>query len=111
MDENIKVDFYDENGDHVSILTAQGGEVNETSQDLQAIGNVVVLSDGGSRLETERLKWHNSTQKIVSDTLVTIKRGEEEVIGVGFESDADLEHWEIKENVTGVVKRKLHTEE
>lgn len=111
MDDNIKVDFYNENGDHVSVLTARGGEVDETAQDLKAMGNVIVISDDGSRLETERLRWHNSTQKIISDTLVTIKSGGEEVTGVGFESDANLKHWEIKGNVTGIVKRKLDAEE
>lgn len=106
MDGNIKVDFYNESGHHVSVLTAQGGEVDESTQDLQARGTVVVVSDEGARLETERLRWHNETQKILSDTLVTIIREGERVEGIGFESDADLEHWEIRENVTGVVKRK-----
>ena len=106
MDGNIKVDFYNEQGRHVSVLTAQGGEVDETSQDLQARGTVIVISDEGARLEAERLNWHNATQKIQSDTLVTIIRDGETVKGIGFESDADLEHWEIRENVTGVVRRR-----
>jgi LPS export ABC transporter protein LptC len=106
MDGKVKVDFYNEQGTHVSVLTAQGGDVDESSQDLQARGNVVVISDEGACLETERLRWHNATQKIVSDTLVTITRDDETVMGIGFESDADLEHWEMKENVTGVVKRR-----
>lgn len=111
MDQDIKVDFYDEQGDHISVLTAEGGEVDETTQDLKAIGKVVVISDEGSQLETERLKWCNQTQKIVSDTLVTISSGDEEVTGMGFESDADLQHWQIKENVTGIVKRRRTSEE
>ena len=111
MDGHIKVDFYDEHGNHVSALTAAGGEVDESSQDLKAVGNVVVISDAGSHLETERLQWHNSTQRIISDTLVTIRSGDEEVAGMGFESDANLEHWEIKENVTGVVKRRIGAQE
>ena len=107
MDENIRVDFFDDDGARVSVLTAEGGEVNEESQDLTALGGVLVLSEGGSRLTTERLKWDNVRQKIISDTLVTIQSGDEEVTGIGFESDADLEHWRIKENITGTLKRRI----
>ncbi|UCE17993.1 MAG: LPS export ABC transporter periplasmic protein LptC [Gemmatimonadota bacterium] len=107
MDERIQVDFFDDNGNHVSVLTADGGAVNEISQNLTAFGNVLVLSEGGSRLKTEKLEWHNESQRILSDTLVTIQSGDEEITGVGFESDADLEHWKIKENITGVVKRRV----
>jgi LPS export ABC transporter protein LptC len=111
MDGGITVDFYDANGRHVSVLTAHRGEVDNTSQDLMAAESVIVNADSGSRLETERLKWQNATQKIVSDTLVTITRGEEHIVGMGFESDADLEHWKIKESVTGLMKRRLTTGE
>ena len=111
MDEGIRVDFYDEHGDHISVLTAENGEVDETTQDLTAVGNVVVVSDKDSRLESERLQWHHGTQKIVSDTLVTIRSGDEEVTGVGFESDADLEHWSIREDVSGIVRRKATIDE
>ena len=107
MDESIQVDFFDDSGDHVSVLTADAGEVNEVSQDLIAFGHVLVLSDGGSRLETDKLEWRHQSQKIVSDTLVSIQSEDEEVTGVGFESDANLEHWQIKKSITGVVKRKV----
>jgi LPS export ABC transporter protein LptC len=110
MDENIQVDFFDDSGNRVSVLTAEGGEVNEVTQDLRAFGNVLVLSEGGSRLKTEKLEWHNKSQKIISDTLVTIRSEDEEVVGVGFESDADLEHWQIKKSISGVIRRKVRGE-
>lgn len=111
MDENIQVDFFDDHGNHISVLTAEGGEVNEVSQDLRAFGNVLVLSEGGSRLKTERLEWHQGSQKIISDTLVTIQSDGEKVSGVGFESDADLKRWQIKERITGTVKRRITGEQ
>lgn len=111
MDQKIRVDFFDEQGDHISVLTAERGEVDEISQDLKAVGKVIVISDEGSRLVTERLEWHNRTQKIVSDTLVTISSGDEKLTGMGFESDADLQHWQIRESVTGIVKRRVTVEE
>jgi len=97
MDEGLEVDFFNDQDIHTSHLTADSGEVNERLNDLTAIGNVVVVSDSGETLHTEVLLWSNKLQKILSEVDVMITTGTDTLYGVGFESDAALRSWTIKE--------------
>ena len=97
MDEGLEVDFFNDQNIHTSHLTADAGEVNERLNDLTATGNVVVVSDSGETLHTEVLLWSNKLQKILSEVDVMITTGTDTLYGVGFESDAALHSWTIKE--------------
>ena len=104
LDEDIIVDFFNAEEKHTSKLTASSGEVNEKSHDLVAIGNVIVVSDSGATLYTERLVWKDKTKKIISDVEVKITTEADTLYGIGFESDAGLNNWIIK-NPRGVTDR------
>jgi len=103
LDSNIKVDFYDENQNHTSVLTARRGMVNDLTHDLEAHENVVVVSDSGTTLNTQELYWTNATQKIHSPAYVEITSPTEHIQGQGFESDKSLKHYVIIK-VTGKAK-------
>lgn len=96
FDSGIVVDFYDEQGVHASNLTSKKGRLDEATNNIEAFGNVVVVSDTGITLKTERLRWDNSIEKIVSNDYVTIVTAEQDTFyGNGFESDQNLENWHI----------------
>lgn len=97
FDEGVIVDFYDTEGSHTSKLTAAGGVMNEKTNDVEAVGNVVVVSDSGVTLYTERLQWSQKTEKIISDVdvMITTEKGDT-LYGNGFESDPELTEWTIK---------------
>ena len=97
MDEKIEVDFYDSEENHTSHLTAESGEIDERLKNLKAMGNVIVVSDNGETLFTEELLWNNKLQKIVSEVDVMITVEADTLYGVGFESDAGLDNWTIRE--------------
>ena len=48
LDSGVHVDFFDEHGVHSSVLTSRTGKVDENTNNLEAIGNVVVVSDSAS---------------------------------------------------------------
>lgn len=100
LDSNITVDFYDEFGKHTSVLTARKGKVDDVTHNLQAEGNVVVVSDSGTTLKTEILFWDNKTQKVYSPAYVEITSPTEQLQGHGFESDRALQHYKVL-RVTG----------
>jgi len=105
--DNVLVDFYDEMGNHTSQLTSDKGRLNESSNNVEAFGNVVVVSDSGITLQTEKIWWDNATEKVVSDQFVTITTAEQDTLyGVGFESDQNLSNWIIKE-VRGKTQKSL----
>lgn len=102
MDENIKVDFYDQKEVHTSTLTSKKGRVDETTNNLFAIDSVVVFSDSVT-IKTEEMMWRNKDRKIVSDKFVTVISPQERIEGYGFESDQSLRNYVIY-NITYVTR-------
>ena len=93
---NVEIDFYNDAGEHISILYADSARINEYSNDLNANGNVYVVSDSGFTLATHKIVWNNSYKMIMSEDSVMFTTIEGDTLyGVGFESDSDLEEWRI----------------
>ena len=103
LGDSIRVDFYNDQGQHTSYLTADSGVVDNNTNNLEAIGNVYVHSDSGTSLWTQKLFWNNNTQKVTSDVYVKIVSTKETIEGIGFESDRDLTNYRIF-NVSGEAK-------
>ena len=81
LDSGVHVDFFDEHGVHSSVLTSRTGKVDEATNNLEADGNVVVVSDSGVVVETEKLYWDNRRQLVHSDDFVTITSPKETSAG------------------------------
>lgn len=99
--KGVRVDFYDKEGNHTSVLVADSGLIREKRQNLEALGNVVVTTDDGIKLETQSLKWDPQKKKIVSDDFVKITKKEDVITGYGLETDEQLKHFVIKKSVKG----------
>ncbi|HID96312.1 MAG TPA: LPS export ABC transporter periplasmic protein LptC [Candidatus Latescibacteria bacterium] len=110
MDEGLKVDFFNRDGSHTSVLTAEEGIVEENRDDLKAIGNVVLTSDNGVVLRTQSLRWDNRRRKVIADGWVEISTKEGTERGVGFEAEPDLKHWTMRD-VHGHSKKKPRLQE
>jgi LPS export ABC transporter protein LptC len=104
----VRVDFFDREGKGTSTLTAREGEINQSSRDMLARGNVVLKSAEGTRMSTEEMRFLNRTQRIVvPDTrLVRVERTGDVLTGYGFESDPELRHFEFKRRVTATVRTR-----
>ncbi len=107
FDGGIVVDFYNEQGIHTSKLISERGRLDEATNNIEAFGNVVVVSDTGITLKTERLRWDHSIEKIVSTDFVTIVTADKDTFyGNGFESDQNLDNWRIT-SFSGKTSRAL----
>ena len=102
---NVKADFYNDLGEHVSILYSDSAKINQRTNNLRATGNVHVESDSGFTLYANSILWDNQYKIIESKDSVMFTTTEGDTMyGVGFESDMDLTKWKIyKPN--GVIKR------
>ena len=102
----VRVDFFDEKGRKSSELTAREGEIQKTTRDMTARGNVVLQTVEGTRMSTEELRFMNREQRIVAPPtqLVRVERAGDTLTGYGFESDPALKHFEFKSNVKAVVR-------
>ena len=94
--DSVKIDIYDEEGQHMSILYCDSAIINEKNNNLKANGNVIVISDSGYTLNTQKIIWDNSYKLIlVEDSVMFTTLEGDTLYGIGFESDADLEEWRI----------------
>jgi LPS export ABC transporter protein LptC len=110
LKDSVKVDFYDEQGKHKSVLTAARGKVFDDREDMVATGNVILVSDNGITLYSEELIWNNKEQKIISNVPVKITTESETMYGDSLRSDPDLINPEII-NVHGSSKKKISINE
>lgn len=95
LKDNIRVDFYDDDGNLKSYLTAREGKVFDNTKDMVAIGNVIVISQNGTHLYTEELHWENKSENIRSNVPVKITTKKDTLYGDTFKSDPDLINYEI----------------
>lgn len=95
LSDSIHVDFFNEEEQHSSLLTARRGKVNDQTQDLEAYDNVVVISDSGTVLKTESLFWSNADRRIHTDAFVDISSPTEHIMGQGMVSDQGLKNYRI----------------
>jgi LPS export ABC transporter protein LptC len=100
MSQGVKVHFFNREGKQTSVLTSDEGSVDEATNHLEALKNVVVVSSDLSRMTTELLFWDNQRQLIYTPEYVQIKTVKEKMQGHGFESDQSLKHYRVF-HVTG----------
>jgi LPS export ABC transporter protein LptC len=86
-----------------SILKADYGKYFENKSLWEARQNVIAVTQTGDTLFTDILFWNEEKDIIYSDQFVKIVQKERVISGIGFESDLQMENWEIKENVSGSI--------
>ena len=102
---NVIADFYNDLGEHTSILNSDSAIINETDNSFKAFGNVKVISDSGFILTTQTIYWDRNYNKVISEDSVRFTTEKNDTLyGVGFESDIDLSNWKILKP-TGVTYR------
>lgn len=104
--EAVEVTFFDKAGEVRSVLKADYGKLNRGSDDMEAIGNVVVTSADGVILETETLRWESELRKIISEDSVRIVREQDVLTGWGFRGDPDLGSFRILRNMKATIKAR-----
>lgn len=97
----LELEFFDKNSESSSKLTADSGYVINKTNDLKAVGNIVVKSNDSTTLWTEELNWSEERQKIFTDKEVKYSKEKEVYRGKGLESDPNLKHIIIKEKFSG----------
>ena len=75
----------------------------------EARNDVVAINSTGDTLKTEHLIWDEPGKRIYNNEFVQIIRTDQIITGVGFESDASLENWRIK-NPKGTIYVQLNRE-
>lgn len=94
--EGIKVEFYDEDGNLESILTALYGEINEKEGDMIVRDSVQLYNTvKKQRMETEVLYWKKKDSTIYTDKMVTVRTPKALFFGQGVKTKQDFSFYEI----------------
>jgi LPS export ABC transporter protein LptC len=97
FDENTRIEmrqvnttFFRPTGAKNAVLTARQGTYNTRLGNMEARGNVVVVSEDGRRLTTEQLRYDQQKNEISSDSAFVFTETGRRLEGVGFTSDPDM---------------------
>jgi len=81
-------------------ITSDEGIYNKTNGEVELFGNVKVVSDDGTTLETERAVWSQVTKEVTTESLVRISREGMTAVGEGAAANSDEKKAILKKNVT-----------
>tara|TARA_Y100000768_G_scaffold359413_1_gene315906 strand:- start:10587 stop:11108 length:522 start_codon:yes stop_codon:yes gene_type:complete len=96
LKNNVKVDLYDDDFNHKSIINSQYAIVDEKENKINAYDNVQVISNDGKQLKADSLLWDNNEDRIFTNSnLQFITADTDTLYGKGFESNIDLTDWII----------------
>ncbi len=95
LDSGVFVQMFNEAGELTSTLTCQRGIIDDISKDMEAFNQVKLVTKDSTILESEYLKFLQTTGKISSNKFVTITKPGQVLRGTGFESDKDVVNFKI----------------
>ncbi len=95
MPKGIVANFYNDEGEIESFLTAEYGVSYQTQKLTEVSRNVIVQNNKGEKLNTEKLIWDQKKQIIYTDKFVRITTKDEMITGEGMESKQDFSNWHI----------------
>lgn len=90
--EGVKVDFFDEEQNITSVLTAKYGVRLETQNKVVVRDSVVWKSVEGDMLETSEMTWEERHKKVQTNKFVVVTRPDEIIYGHGFEADQNFKN-------------------
>ncbi len=103
----VLVDFYEE-GTYSSTLTAREGTIDLLRHNMQARGDVVLVSRrDGAVLKTEELNWDANEGRIYSEAYCTLERGRSIIRGQGFKATPGLESFSTHELDADILDKEM----
>ena len=103
----VKTLFFTETGLKNGTLTSLRGTHNVRTGNMEARGNVVVVSEDGRRLTTEHLRYDPGKNEISSDSAFVLTEPTQRVTGIGFTADPNLNNVNILKAASGSTTRSV----
>ena len=97
----VKLTFHTRTGERNSVLTSREGTYNTRQSQMEARGNVVVVSEDGRRLTSEQLKYEQMRNEISSDSAFVLTEPGRRLEGIGFTSDPNMNNVRVQRLIEG----------
>lgn len=96
LKDGVKVNFFSEDGEIVSVLTALYGEIHQNEGTMFVRDSVELYNyKKKQRLETEELHWNQKDSTIYTNRAVVIKTPESILFGQGVKTKQDFSSYEF----------------
>jgi LPS export ABC transporter protein LptC len=96
LKDSIKVNFFDEDGNILTVLTALYGEIKNAHGSIMVKDSVQLFnSKKNQRLETEELFWNQKDSTIFTDKPVIVRTEEAIFYGKGIKTKQDFSTYEF----------------
>lgn len=105
FDRGMELRFFTPEGTRKSDLTSDQGKFTNQFQEAEVWGNVILINEKGDRLETEKLFWSKTNDKIWTPGFVKIFTETEVIYGDSMVSNTDFTDYEII-NIVGAFTLK-----
>lgn len=99
----VRMTFFTEAGVENAVLVSKRGRYDTRSQQMEAVGDVVVTTTDGRRLETQQLAFDQSANQISSDSAYVATEGGRRQEGIGFRSDPQMNNVQCLRACSGIV--------
>ncbi|MCQ2341680.1 MAG: LPS export ABC transporter periplasmic protein LptC [Paludibacteraceae bacterium] len=86
FDENLQVDASIQ-ADYAKYLDQQGL--------WELRGHVHAKNEAGEQFDTPQLFWNQNTERVYSDSMITIRRATSTLVGIGFQSNQTMTEYTI----------------
>jgi len=95
---NLTANVYGEKA--TGVITSDKGIYRKSDGEVELLGNVEVVSDDGTTLETDRAIWSQLKKEVETNDLVRITRQGMTAVGTGGSADSDKKIAILKKDVT-----------
>lgn len=85
----VQLTFYEAGAFGDLNLTAERGELQEDTRQVDVWGDVVVVGEGGERLQTESLRYHDQQRRLSTAAPIHYTAPRIELTGVGLQVDLE----------------------
>jgi LPS export ABC transporter protein LptC len=96
--EDIYAEYY-KNNRMVSNLTADKAQINTETNATLVEGHVELITENGSKLETDKLAWDPDTDQIRTNEKVHVYKGSDDITAVGLVADTQLNNIQFAKDV------------
>jgi len=89
---NVHITFYSLTGTETSTLTSREGTYDWRTSDMEARGNVVVVTKDGRNLRTAQMRFNEGKNEVTSDGAFVFDSPDRHIEGEGFTSDPEFKN-------------------
>jgi LPS export ABC transporter protein LptC len=102
--DKVEIKLYLPDG-RTFLMTGDKGQLNTATKDIEITGNVVIVSEGGERFETDSLQYSFAEKRMHTGAAVIMQAPRLQIRGVGMSLSLEKKSFTLSSKVRARIKR------